>query len=434
MFWTIPHRTRLAPALQSFTRSAHCATATEHQNFWKPCDSISRRPLVRISQKSLSTIPLKPQIYHAESLRWNSFQDGSRQEALPRGSILKVVSWNIDSFNPSPGTRASTALHHLQGLFGTEPSHLVVMLQEVCWESLQVIMENEWVRQNYMLTNVDPPQLLHGGIPEDLWGVKDRYWRAARYFTIMMIPRHIGIVNCFRMPLKTVMGRDALFVDIQIPSSGLLRLCTTHLESRRTGKPCRRGQLASISEMLQGPQAMKAGVIAGLVGGDMNAIHASEHSIHQDANINLNDAWEDVPPPPLPILKPFQRDLSYGRARGHTYGYHPNGSRIRSRKDKYYYAGTVEIVPLTESHDIAGKLGRIGVGLTAEVEAFEDIMTRWKTIRGKMVKREYKFYYSHDQAQGIKAADPDYYRTLRLTKIKTCVSDHFGIAVGVKVP
>ena len=38
----------------------------------------------------------------------------------------------------------------------------------------------------------------------------------------------------------------------------------------------------------------------------MNAIDRSEHDYHKAPEVGLNDVWEDAPPPPLPILKPFR--------------------------------------------------------------------------------------------------------------------------------
>ncbi len=124
------------------------------------------------------------------------------------------------------------------------------------------------------------------------------------------------------------MGRDALVVDIpvfssreQTESKECLRLCTTHLESLWSGKAYRPGQLGLISTLLKGVPTMKSRIVAGLVGGDMNAIDRPEHDFHKAIDVDLQDAWEDVPAPPIPVLKPFQRDFSYGRARGNTWGY-----------------------------------------------------------------------------------------------------------------
>jgi tyrosyl-DNA phosphodiesterase 2 len=70
-----------------------------------------------------------------------------------------------------------------------------------------------------------------------------------------------------------------------------------------------------ISALLKGLIAAESRIIAGLFGGDMNAINQSEHELHNASDVDLKDVWEDIPAPPVPILKPFQKDTSYGRVK-----------------------------------------------------------------------------------------------------------------------
>jgi hypothetical protein len=44
-----------------------------------------------------------------------------------------------------------------------------------------------------------------------------------------------------------------------------------------------------ISALLKGPIAAESGIIAGLVGGDMNAIDRSEHELHKASDFDLKD-------------------------------------------------------------------------------------------------------------------------------------------------
>lgn len=108
---------------------------------------------------------------------------------------------------------------------------------------------------------------------------------------------------------------------------------------------------------------MKSRIVAGLVGGDMNAIDRSEHEFHKASDVDLKDVWEDIPTPPVPFLKPFQKDFSYGRARGNIWGYQSNKPRERKRMDKFFYTGSIETVALCEAQDVTGRLGRLGIGL-----------------------------------------------------------------------
>ena len=147
--------------------------------------------------------------------------------------------------------------------------------------------------------------------------------------------------------------------------------------------------------------------------------------------MDLKDVWEDVPALPVPVLKPFQKDFSYGRARGNTWGYRSNGKRERKRLDKFFYTGCIETLPLTEAQDISGRIGRLGIDLKTEVEAWEYKDTKVSVARGRYVEKEINKYYSEDIAAKLrhKARRSDAKGMVR-KKIHSWVSDHFGIAVG----
>lgn len=218
--------------------------------------------------------------------------------------------------------------------------------------------------RKFALSNIRPPDSLYTDVPGKSFTLRNLDWRAAPYFSLMMMSRDLDVMECFRAPFLTSMGRDALVVDIPITNpkeakhpTESIRLCTTHLESLWEGKVYRHGQLTMISALLKGTPTLRSRVVAGLVGGDMNAIDRPEHEFHRTKDVELRDAWEDLPAPPVPILKPFQKDLSYGRARGNTWGYQSNGKRERKRLDKFFYTGSMETVALSDVHDVTGKLG-----------------------------------------------------------------------------
>ena len=314
------------------------------------------------------------------------------------------------------------------------------MLQEVCLESLRAILENFWVQRNFILSEVRPPDSLYIDMPGESFILKRLEWEAAPYFTFMMVSRDLTIVDCFRVPFVTRMGRDALVVDVPIltpkkrnQAVESVRLCTTHLESLWEGKALRPGQLASISTPIKGTLITKSRPIAGLVGGDMNAIEPSEHEFHKEKGVDLKDVWEDVPAPSVPALKPFQKDLSYGRARGNTWGYQIDGLRGRKRLDKFLYTGSMETVALREPQDVTGKLGRLGIDLKTDVEAWEFETTVGSTIRGRYVEKLHKKYRSALSIARLREWGHFPRAQPVRTKVNTWVSDHFGIAVGVKV-
>ncbi len=161
------------------------------------------------------------------------------------------------------------------------------------------------------------------------------------------------------------MVTDAWVVDVPILSSDestqsteSLRLCTTHLESLWDAGLYR---LGVISRLLKESSVSGHRVVGGLVGGDMNVMNNLEHELHKAPDVDLLDVWNDIPPQAPPVLKPFKRDLTDGRARGNT--------------------GSLQTITLTETQDIARRIGGFGVGLKTEVEAWE-----WcPIIRGKSV-------------------------------------------------
>lgn len=95
----------------------------------------------------------------------------------------------------------------------------------------------------------------------------------------------------------------------------------------------------------------------------MNATDKSEHLFHKASNVELKDVWEDIPAPSIPVLKPSQKDFSYGQARENNWGYQSNGKRERKRMDKVFYTGSIETVAIHEAQDITGRLGRLDIGM-----------------------------------------------------------------------
>lgn len=168
------------------------------------------------------------------------------------------------------------------------------------------------MQRNFVLSNTKTPKSLYTNIRRDSFILKRLDWRAALYFSLLMISRNLVIENCFRVPFVTKMGRDALVVDIPVfsprehsESKECLCLCTTYLESLWSGKAYRPGQLGLISTLLKGVPSMKSRIVAGLVGGDMNTIDRPEHDFYRAIDVDLQDAWEDVLAALILVLKPF---------------------------------------------------------------------------------------------------------------------------------
>jgi tyrosyl-DNA phosphodiesterase 2 len=150
-----------------------------------------------------------------------------------------------------------------------------------------------------------------------------------------------------------------------------------------------------ISQMLKKDEDI-TNIIAGLVGGDMNAIHNMEHTMHRQ--VEIRDAWEDTVFANPPIPEHGKLDTSFGLLSGHTWGYQSKQMEwTPNRLDKFMYTGAIETTPLNETRKLGESPGRLGINLTTGVPL------------------------------GLQPLKPDE------TVQKVWVSDHFGIAIGIKV-
>jgi hypothetical protein len=67
------------------------------------------------------------------------------------------------------------------------------------------------------------------------------------------------------------------------------------------------------------------------------------------------------------------------------------------------------------------------------VEAWERETTKISVLRRKYVEKPHKKYYSEDVAARLRDKGTLSEKELVRTKVNTWASDHFGIAVGIKV-
>lgn len=439
MLSTLLHRHCLVSAFPTLRNRSRCISSLSHLTKAEQFIYIWRS--INHQLPSRKTVPqqtprapqfLQPQIYCSASSSWVGLENGF-QEVLERDRILKAVTWNIDHSNPGPEERAVAALEHLQALLGQTGNSFVIMLQEVCRESLQEILNCPWVQRNFVLSHVAPPESLYINTAGESFILKELDWKAASYFTLMMVSKELPIKGCFRVPFDSTMGRDVLGIDIPVSSTEekeCLRLCTTHLESCDEQR-IRASQLSLISKLLKGTPHMDSRVIGGLVGGDMNALERSEDEIHKTTDVDLNDAWEDGPTPPMPILKPFLKDFSYGRARGITWGYQSGDRRTLKRLDKFFYTGSIETVLPSEAQDLTGRLGRLGINLETDVSDWVQEYVTFPFVRGHFVKKWVRKRYSNKLAASLR--EKGLGKGLMHMKRDCWVSDHFGLIVGIKV-
>ena len=325
------------------------------------------------------------------------------QQALRAHSVLRLFSWNL-YFGAFARERATTAMKYLQKTL-TSADNTVIMLQEVRKESLEAILADKWIQANFTVSDIKPVEQ-----------------RLTHYFTLMLISKHIPIRSCFRVPLLSAMGRDALVIDVPVEDKDkhnpselqpCIRLCTTHLESLSDTEGIRMRQLSVISAMLKGAPAIPYRLFGGIVGGDMNSTNKLDQTAHRRLDVNLQDAFQIRFPP-----RRGRNDKEKGQIGG-TYGCQPGDPRSGTRLDKFLYTQGLETVVLEDlkrvNHDIVGRVCRFGIGLTTEANVeHPEPATNAKQSPNTIT----------DSSQG---------HTTTKSGTKILVSDHVGIAVGVRV-
>jgi hypothetical protein len=239
---------------------------------------------------SLRRRHLAPHIYIPSSSHWVPLPENSpNADLLPRDTLVRIISWNIDFSTPAHYDRTTTALDYLASLFSpltsTTSAPMILMLQEMSDESLDAILAHPWARRNFVVSDKTPlPQM---------------------YFTLLLVDRRLVTGGWFRIEYpETEYRRDVLGVDILVAfgddetaqngrPARRLRFLTTHLESlaEEAGHELRPKQLSLVSSLLKEKSVARHGyeIVGGVVGGDMNAISEVDEGIHKRDDVGLRD-------------------------------------------------------------------------------------------------------------------------------------------------
>lgn len=237
----------------------------------------------------------------------------------------------------------------------------MILLQEIMGSSLDTLLTSPWVKANFQISHTQPEQY-------------------QTYFTITLVSGGVGAVSVFRTPLvKTCMGRDGLFVDIPISHphtadrnvKNVLRICNTHLESLQSGNNVRPFQLSQIASLLRTPSP-DTEIVAGLVGGDMNAISLNDEALHRLPDICLQDVYETAKEDDASL---GDVNDERGEREGYTWGYQPICQYPPGRLDKIMFTGILR--PLTVGRSPC--VTRLGVGLKAKAQDTEPGVEVWVT-------------------------------------------------------
>ncbi|KAK3314953.1 hypothetical protein B0H66DRAFT_583707 [Apodospora peruviana] len=196
---------------------------------------------------------------------------------------VSILSWNIDFMRILPNARMKAALAHLRSLVEGETQRSIIMLNEMVMSDLNLIQSADWIQRGYR-----------------------------QVFRV-----HYDATN---------MGRDALFVDIDLPQDKTFRICSTHLESLVADPPMRPDQLAQAAKFMH-----EAG--ASVLGGDLNAIQPFDKTLHLDNN--LKDAY---------LESGGEEDAESGMTWGQMASTWQRGKFGLTRMDKMLYCGGLELI------------------------------------------------------------------------------------------
>lgn len=289
----------------------------------------------------------RPQDCHVfQGGRWSTLSLDGRSNNGDVFSSLRLITWNVDFLIPYAKPRMAAALNYLADLVKDTPQPVVLFLQEMVPSDLEQITGAQWVREKFLVTDLDGSN----------WLAKAPH----AYGTTTLIDRRLNVKQVFRVPFISKFDRDGLFVDLQAggEASSILRLCNVHLESLPANPPVRDKQLEDAKPYLHDPQ-----LFAALLAGDCNAIEPFDRTLHTENE--LKDAF-----------------LELGGAEdteeGYTWGYQDvaaiKGRFPPSRMDKLLYRGAFS----------PKSLERIGVGVKVEddnvrSEMMETLHCDWVT-------------------------------------------------------
>jgi len=135
----------------------------------------------------------------------------------------------------------------------------IIGLQEVTHESLELILEEEWVKDNYFISDITGTTFLSYGV---------------------IFLSRIPVKQLELYPLKSLMGRYVLIAEFNINGQKLL-VGTTHLESLRHSAKIRRVQLEKIFAWLDNSDNS-------VLMGDFNFCSSWEE------NSNIDNRYSDI--------------------------------------------------------------------------------------------------------------------------------------------
>lgn len=360
-----------------------------------------------------STERTAPFAYDHVSQAWKPSTAAPVLLPLIVGQVFRIISWNIDFMEPFQPERVAAALKYLENFLRDKPEPTTILLQEIMGASLDTLLASLWVKNNFQISHLQPKQ-------------------HPAYFTITLIPKNIEVISVFRVPLvMTYMGRDGLFVDLPISRSSMVdrdtkyvvRICNTHLESLQSGNSVRPLQLTQISSLLRASHSSDTEIVAGLVGGDMNAISHNDEGLHHRPEIDLQDVYEIAQRNAASLGN--SGDDGLGGEKGYTWGYQPRCQYPPGRLDKIMFIGMLRPTAVGGEPCVV----RLGVGLQVKVRDPEPSPKPSFRSLGRAAAKGSRDFERAGAGQFGGSDEEDW----TSKEVEVWVTDHFGISTTFTV-
>lgn len=227
--------------------------------------------------------------------KWVPLQPAS-VDARALSRPLRLVTWNVDAFGDSPGSRTEGILSKLQLMLANGSGPDIVFFQEVSLKALAHLLQSAWFREHWVSSEADETNWAE--VPfatmtllsrSSFCGLADTPENTPESTSSSTTDSGSGICPVWRVKYRSRFKRDALCCDIFLGKETRIRLVNVHLDSLPIQPNLRPRQVAVAASLLR-----TAGVGCGVIAGDWNPVSEVDTSLVQENR--LVDAWERLRP------------------------------------------------------------------------------------------------------------------------------------------
>lgn len=216
-------------------------------------------------------------------------------------SKLRLLTWNIDAFGDRHESRMDGILSEIQQMCAANRGPDIVFFQEVSRKSLACLLQNDWVRQNWISSEAndthwaDVPFATLTLLSRSLFGITyNLYTSDGQAGTTPVISNNaknnsFSLGSVWRVKYPSRFSRDALCCDVLYNSTARIRLINVHFDSLPIQPSRRPRQVAIAADLVR-----TSGVSYGVIAGDWNPVLDEDRDLVKKNG--LTDAWEHLHP------------------------------------------------------------------------------------------------------------------------------------------